>query len=238
MPSLGFSISLPRNTSGGRWRADLQRQQLSGFQKIRAVLWRRSLRLYESWALRAESWYRPLIRSVNHRFSGLDCDSPGRVTQDALVFGETSPLTTVTLLKLVEPIVAEGTKHFVDLGCGRGVTCLVAASVGWESSGFEHEENWMQAARRVAGDLQLEVNFLAGDFLEQDWPTQGVFYVVGTAFDDQLLAEIMERIPKDSPIIACDWLVDSSGRELLWEGSLPVEWGQAYFRLYSGEDGA
>lgn len=202
------------------------------------MLWRRSLRLYESWSLRGEVWYRPLMRAMGRRFARVDCDSPERVTDDALVFGETNPMTLVTLLRLIESLSPDAHKHFVDLGCGRGMTCLVAACLGWQSSGYESESSWLGPAQKVADDLNLAVDFRGGDFLEQDWPTQGVFYVVGTAFEDGLLAEILSRIPPRSHLVACDWLVESDDWKRLWEGPLPVEWGQAYFRVYREQSGS
>ncbi len=217
------------------WSGERQRASLTGFARVRAVLWRRSLRLYEWWALRREPWFRPLRRELKRNFRGIDPFGAERVQAPQDVFGETPILTMVTLLHQLDGMDPKPGQPFVDLGCGRGVTCLVAASRGWTALGLEREEKWVSAAQAVADSLELSASFRAEDFTQADWPEGGTYLAVATAFDQQLKEQVLSRLQelRISTVITADWDLRSPSYELVWERPLPVDWGTAHFRVFA-----
>ena len=219
--------------SSPSWSGERQRASLRGFARLRAILWRRSLRLYQGWKLADQSWYSPLVRALRQTSSGLDLFSADRVRQDADVFGETPILTTVRLLEFADSHFGR-VSQFVDLGCGRGVTCLTAASLGIPSVGFEREGAWVEAAQRAARQLDLPARFVAGDFMHADWPAEALYLVVATAYPEEMREEIAERLADlGACAITADWSLPEPTFRRIWQGKLPVEWGVADFALWS-----
>ena len=215
------------------WSGERQRAGLRGFARLRAILWRRSLRLYQGWKLADQPWYSPLARALRQTGGGLDLFSADRVRQQADVFGETPVLTTVRLLQLAEAHLGKPSQ-FVDLGCGRGVTCLTSASMGISALGFEREPAWVQAAQRVSRQLNLPARFVAGDFLHADWPAGALYLVVATAYPEDMREEIAERLVElHASVITADWSLPQPSFRKVWQGRLPVEWGVADFALWS-----
>lgn len=143
-------------------------------------------------------------------------------------------LTTIRLLEVAEAKGLGRPSLFVDLGCGRGVTCLTAASLGIPSLGLEQELAWVQAARTVADELGLPARFEAGDFLAADWPSEGLYFVVGTAYPDSMRDEIANRLGLlgIGKVITGDWSLEGYGYQRLWDGPLPVDWGVARFGVW------
>jgi SAM-dependent methyltransferase len=215
------------------WLGDVQRARLTGFARLRAIFWRRSLRLYEAWALRRRPWVRSLRKELRREFSSIDTDDASRLTQRADIFGETPILTVVKLLELAGGF-GPTPDVFWDLGSGRGTTCLTAANCGFRAIGIEKEADWVRRAENIAQRLNLQASFLCADFLEADWPRNAVVFVVATAFPSELRKSICERVASLEPgslLIAGDW-TGLEQLELLWQGPLPVDWGAIPFSLY------
>ncbi len=227
-------VSLPEERPS--WDADRQRSELRGFSRLRAILWKRSLLLYQSYCLAGTSWYFPLIRALRKGPSPWELLSATRVKKKADIFGETPILTTVRLLETAEAIHGHLPRPFVDLGCGRGVTCLTAASLGYESLGVEQEESWVGSAQAVAHELSLPARFESGDLRLAKWPEGGTYLAVATAFPLELRKSIVERWrtlpPESTVIITGDWDLSEEGFERLWSGRFPVDWGTATFALW------
>ncbi len=214
------------------WDGDLQRSRLSGFARLRAVFWKRSLRLYEWWALRDRPWARELNRELEREFKGVDPDDPGRVTDTARVFGETPLLTLTSLLDLARTL--EPPQEFLDLGAGRGGVALAAACCGFQATGVELEADWVERAGRVARRLHLPATFRRADFMEVEWPESAVVFVVATAFGPELRRAILDKfkgLARGSLLIAGDW-TDIEELEPHWVGRLPVDWGVIPFAVY------
>ncbi|MCA9778217.1 MAG: class I SAM-dependent methyltransferase [Candidatus Eremiobacteraeota bacterium] len=214
------------------WDGELQRSRLSGFARLRAIFWRRSLRLYEWWALKKQPWARKLHSELNREFQGINLDDPGRLTDSSRVFGETPLLTVSSLLDFVEKLSPP--EEFLDLGSGRGGVTLAAACRGFRATGVELEADWVERAQRVAERLHLSATFRQNDFLEVEWPDSAVVFVVATAFDLNLREAILKKVKglsKGSLLIAGDWTAPE-GLERLWEGRLPVDWGVIPFAVY------
>lgn len=217
------------------WHGDRQRASLRGFARLKAILWRRSLWLYQEWKLWGAPWYRPLTRALRRASANLDLFSKARVHGDADHFGETPILTMAHLLALAQACLPEPPSLFVDLGCGRGVTCLTAASLGWSAVGFEKEAAWVGAASRVASELALDARFESGDFLQREWPEVALYLVVATAFPEEMRAQLAPRLSalgRRAAVLTADWELPCDQFERLWGGTLPVEWGMADFALF------
>lgn len=225
--------SSPEDDRLPNWSGDLQRSRLKGFERIRAIWWRRSLELYQIWKLGGQTWYWPLARELKRATAQLDLFDGKRVRQPSEIFGETPMLTTVTLLELTEERLAHKPELFVDLGCGRGVTCLTASCLGISSLGLELEPAWVEAAKQVATALKLPAQFVKGDFLDAKWPAEAVYFTVGTTYPMEMREEIAARLlaAKPKAVICGDWELPQNDFESLWSGSLPVDWGVARFTL-------
>ncbi len=151
------------------------------------------------------------------------------------IFGETPILTSLRLLELAETFIHPLPTPVVDLGCGRGVPCLTAASLGHQAIGFEQESSWVRAAQEVADSLSLPAQFVSGDFRYAEWPSGGTFFVIATAFPDLFREEVLEKLKglsSDSLLITVDWDLCDEGYERLWKGRLPVDWGVTEFSLW------
>jgi len=212
----------------------VQRKNLSGFARLRAILWQRSLRLTEAWYLGRYGWYWRLRRHLARAFSTVDLHSTGRLENQGDIFGETPVLTLTKLLEVASALEPEHPRRFVDLGSGRGLLPLAASFLGYEAYGFEKEADWVGRAQTVAKNLGASVRFEAQDFLEVELPTPALFFTVGTAFPPQFKEELLQvfsGLGAESLIITGDWELPASF-EGLWEGRLPVDWGVITFRVY------
>ncbi len=213
------------------WDADSQRQRLRGFSRVRAIFWRRSVLLYEYWKLWSQPWYRPLRPALNRAFSGLDPFERSRVTQASQIFGETPIITIHHLLKLASEDFVHRVVPFVDLGSGRGLPGLTAASCGFSSQGYEQEGAWVEAAGKAGRSLGLDCTFLEGDFRDLPWPERGTFYATATAWSD-CTKSLVERKFRERAggtiLILLDWAPQlGEGFRTVWAGKVPVDWGVA-----------
>lgn len=217
------------------WMGEVQRSHLSGFARLRAIFWRRSLRLYEGWALRDRPWVRQLRRELRREFAQVDPDDASRLSRRSDIFGETPILTVVRLLDLARSFQPD-LDTFLDLGSGRGTTCLAAANCGFVAIGIEKEADWVRRAAAISSRLGWSARFECGDFLKSEWPDKAAVFVVATAFPQDLRRSLAARVKALQPgsiLIAGDW-PGLTGFESLWEGSLPVDWGIIRFSIYRG----
>lgn len=218
------------------WSGARQRAALKGFDRLKAILWRRSLALYEGCLLGKKRWYRRLTWTSWQHLAALDLFNAQRVIQAADVFGETPIITTTHLLKLIESHLKHpAPSPFVDLGCGRGLCCLTAASLGIPAIGYEKEASWVQAASKVSTHLKLDCRFYDDNFLDANWPSSGTFFVVATAFSQDMrdnLAQRLATLSDTSIIITADWLLPKAYFTPIWQGLLPVNWGTAKFAAW------
>jgi len=215
------------------WQGHVQRANLKGFSRLKAVLWPRSVRIAEICSLGHFSWYWRLRWNLWRGFSGIDLHDSSRLSGVADIFGETPILTVVRLIELARRLAPGHAQYFVDLGSGRGTTCLAAAALGYRGLGFEKETDWAKRSNAVAGKLAQECRFVQADFLLEPWPKSCVVFVVATAFDEELRSRILQRfhdLDAGSLLIAGDWALP--GLEELWSGRLPVDWGVIPFALY------
>lgn len=194
------------------------------------------MRLYQHWLLGGYDWYWPLVKLLDKANAELDPFRKDRVRGTEDLFGETPILTIFRLLEIAEAVLQEKPRLWVDLGCGRGVSCLTAASVGVASVGFEKEMSWVQSASCVAEKMSLPATFESGDFLLKEWPSPALVFVVATAFPQVMREEIALRLlrqPAPTAVMTADWELGEYGFQQRWEGRLPVDWGTANFSLWT-----
>ncbi|MBL8149675.1 MAG: hypothetical protein JNN15_07085 [Blastocatellia bacterium] len=128
------------------------------------------------------------------------------VTMDNLVYGETPCLT---LKKILEKAKISSSDHFVDLGCGRGLSVMfVRMFFNIPSTGIELLPTFVEKAKKIARRLSVD----KVDFIRENlaWITEAetrqgtVFYLAGTAFNDELWAKVvlrLELLPKGVKVI-------------------------------------
>lgn len=217
-----------------KWSGAVQRSRLKGFTRLRAILWRRSLRLYEYWNFRSRPEVVTLRKALDKAYKAVDLDEPSRLRGQGDIFGETPLLTVWKLLDLVEQLRGDCGGDFVDLGCGRGQTCLLAALRGYEALGLEKEADWVERSNSAAESLDLKAEFLAGDLLDAAWPREGVYFVVGTAYSPEFRESILQKLEEQTTkawLITGDWDLSSAYTQR-WCGNLPVDWGIISFAVY------
>lgn len=220
------------------WSGDRQRAELRGFSRLRAILWRRSLHLYEWWTLHQESWPSPLRQELDRVFADIDLDDPRRCHAPSCAFGETPIVTTVKLLELVRAEIGRDLPVFLDLGCGRGMPCLVAAHLGYRGVGYELDERMVRRSNEAAQNLGVDAAFYDGDFLLHKWPSPALIYVTATAYPESVREALLECFKecRESYFLVVDWELPGPFRAL-WSGVFPVGWGTASFALYAPPDG-
>jgi SAM-dependent methyltransferase len=112
-----------------------------------------------------------------------------------LIYGETPCLT---LRAILEDAAITAQDHFVDLGCGRGLTVFFAHFYwGIAATGVEIIPGFVRRARRLQQRLQLTQIDFVQENLAWVLPQQisgTIFYLASTTWEDSLLAKIATRL--------------------------------------------
>ncbi len=211
---------------------------LGPFQRVKAVLWQRSLALYERWHLGSTDWYPKLKREHRRSFAGIDPHAVERLESPDDIFGETPMLTVYHMLRWIDAAVSPLPEPFVDLGSGRGLPSLTAASLGYSAVGYEREASWVERAQTVADRLALKARFEAVDLTTARWPESGTFYATTTSWTPEQKSALFERLAEEGgPRVAI--LLDAPpldrGFRHLWSRTVPVDWGRAQAELWYRE---
>lgn len=199
--------------------------------------WARALALEEASLLQGYPWWGPLHREMRRSFGDLD---PCAVTglpegQDpgALTYGETPAGTTYQLLRFLN--LAPGSR-IVDLGSGRGLVVLVAGLLGYQASGIELIEVYVERARQAGASLDLAVTFTQGNFLETAIPAAELYFVCSTAFPEDLRetleTRLAEAMPPASRVVTLDWHLADPRFAVEEAVRLPVSWGPSTFLVH------
>lgn len=190
--------------------------------------------VYELAALGRHRWWWRLHRALPRHFRGI---RPGRLERthperDSLAYGETPAISVRRLLQVSG--LAPGAR-FIDLGSGRGLAALSAASLGYPSEGLELFPEYVERSNRVAAELKLPARFTQGDLVRDPWPEGELYYLASTAFGHQTRQLLLERfngLPPGALVATLDWSLPLEGRVAFY---LPVTWGLALCQLYATE---
>jgi SAM-dependent methyltransferase len=197
------------------------------------LLWKLSLDLHDAlrfggrrwfWKLHLGLWREYQRHSLLHQ-------------EGSLTYGETA---TSTVVEVLSNLGLQPGQRILDLGSGRGLPVLVAASLGFESFGLEFFPEHVARSQRVADRLRLNAHFRAGDFLSLPWPEVDAYFTCSTAFQPDLRVNLRARLsdaPAGTWIVTQDWDLtgpdpEHSPFELVRSQKLPVTWGTAVFRYY------
>ncbi|HXE73583.1 MAG TPA: methyltransferase domain-containing protein [Candidatus Nitrosotenuis sp.] len=207
------------------------------FGPLGELAWHSSLALYEMAVLGRHPWWWRLHRSLARHFRGLDPEGLARAAQgpapESLAYGETPAVSLGRILTVSG--LGPGAR-LVDLGSGRGLAVCTACCLGWQAVGLEYFEEYVRRARRVAADLGVEAEFVAGDFLSAPLPQGDLFYAASTAFGQATRARLGRRLAEELPpgtlLATLDWVLEPPAFEGLARFYIPVTWGVACVGLY------
>lgn len=154
-----------------------------------------------------------------------------------LIYGETPCLT---IKKILEDAEIKPTDHFVDLGCGRGLTVFfVNLYFQIPSTGIEVLPTFVKRAEKLSKSLELKnIEFIRENL---SWVTleqigKGtIFYLTGTTFEDELLAKIasrLELLPVGIKLITLSDAIPSTQFQVTKVKSYYFSWGKTdvYFQ--------
>lgn len=153
------------------------------------------------------------------------------VAMQNLIYGETPCLTMRKILMEVAPRASD---HFVDLGCGRGLTVFfVSLYYSIPATGVEVLPSFVKRAQKIARLLGLSsIEFLRENL---SWVTMEqigrgtIFYLAGTTFEDELLAKIalrLEQLPKGVRLITLSEAIPSEQFQVTSVKPYYFTWGK------------
>lgn len=163
------------------------------------------------------------------RPSRLERTHPDR---DSLAYGETPAISVRRLLQVSG--LAPGAR-FVDLGSGRGLAALSAASLGYPARGLEFFPEYVERANALARELGLPAAFQGGDLVTDPWPEGELYYLASTAFGRSTRQRLLERLPGlpgGALVATLDWTLPLEG---VASFTMPVTWGLALCQVYRAE---
>ena len=110
----------------------------------------------------------------------------------SFTYGETPLAAMDRILELCE---ASAKDTFLELGCGTGRFCMVAARRhGLQATGIEQIPAFVDNAQRVAARLSLtSCRFVHGDLFAHTWSEHSLLYITPTTFTDAGLARFYEK---------------------------------------------
>lgn len=190
--------------------------------------------MYELGALGRQKWWWRLHRALPRHFRGI---RPYRLERahperDSLAYGETPAISIQHLLRASG---LESGARFVDLGSGRGLAALSAASLGYPATGLEFFPEYVERANNLATELGLPARFKQGDLVTDPWPEGELYYMASTAFGRDTRQRLLTRLPGLPPgalVATLDWTLPLEG---VHSFTLPVTWGLALCQVYRAE---
>jgi hypothetical protein len=180
------------------------------------------------WRLRAQLCWEYLLESP---FAVIRREGPrAAVALPNLIYGET-PCGTLHAILQDAGITAQD--HFVDLGCGRGLTVFfVHLHWGIAATGVEIIPSFVHRARRIQRHLQLtRLDFVQENVawvLPQQIPGT-IFYLASTTWEDSLLEKVAARLdllPVGVRVITLSVALPSSCFQVRQIKEYKFSWGQ------------
>ena len=115
-------------------------------------------------------------------------------------------------LKLIEKLTPRDV--FYDIGSGLGEIAILANLLsGARAKGIEYEPAYVDYARACAADLNVDVDFIAGDAREADYSGGTVFFLY-TPFRGQMLDDVLAKLRVRDVRIYAYGPITESGRDL------------------------
>lgn len=218
----------------------LRREQRPRFGLIGELAWGTALSLYECCLLGHTAWWWQMHFGLWKAYHGWNPDkvladlSPQEY-RDTLAYGETPASTVLRMLKMARQHFPEA-DSLLDLGAGRGVLAMTAASNGFEVMAMEYLQEFVERSEPLTTRLGLSVSWVKGDFLALPLPPCDLLHVAATAYPESTRQTLQEKFAaecgSDQGIITQDWMLDEDRFEALLGARLPVTWGSSYFTLH------
>jgi SAM-dependent methyltransferase len=130
-------------------------------------------------------------------FAAINREGPrAPVALENLIYGETPCITMSKILQEISPAAGD---HFIDLGCGRGLTVFfVRLYYQIPATGVEVIPTFVRRGQQIARRLNLtKIDFVRENlaWLTLDQIGQGtIFFLAGTTFEEELLIKIAARL--------------------------------------------
>lgn len=162
-----------------------------------------------------------------------------------LTYGEICFHAYLHLLELLAP---NHTHRFLELGSSIGKNCLITAMMTNADSvtGIEIIPSMYEKSLRALQNAKMhktlsryisktKIQFIQGDFFEQDWQTFNMIFINGTAFIDAFWQKISTRLaelPEGTIIAVTSHPLDDSFFQLQHSELLLMSWGYANVFIY------
>ncbi len=150
------------------------------------------------------------------------------------IYGETPCLTVSRMLSRIEYSPGD---HFIDLGCGRGLTLFYAHFLGkLQCTGYDLVPDFIRKANKIKENLNLKnVYFINKNLLDADLSSASIIYIAGTTFtDDQVnrLTETLARAPCGCKVITLSYDLKDERFELKEEFKSWFSWGSSHVLIH------
>ena len=148
------------------------------------------------------------------------------------IYGET-PLTT--LRKICYNCSISPNDRIIDLGCGRGRSCLFFSKICKASvKGIELVPSFVKKANKISKCFRLKnCSFLKEDFFQTDFSNATVLYLYATQLEDEkikILTQKLQKLPKGAKVISISYPISEYGKSFQKVKKFPVSfpWGDTY----------
>lgn len=158
----------------------------------------------------------------------------------SFTYGETPLAAMDRILTLCE---ATSEDTFLELGCGTGRFCMVAARRrGLQATGIEQIPSFVDNAQRIARRLSLtDCRFVHDDLFAQSWSDHSLLYITPTTFTDAGLARFYAKCHELRPgarIASLTHPAKGPGLVPMAMDVLDFSWGAATVFVYRKETSA
>ena len=221
-------------------KSGLRREQKPWLGLVGEVAWGASLSLYEAIILWDKAWWWRMHYGLWRAYRGWNPDKVLDAIEHSediatLAYGETPASTVRRILDMCREHFPES-NSLVDLGAGRGIIAMTAASLGWDVLAVEYVGEFRRRSEPLCEKLNLSVQWVDGDFLLLPFVEADIIHTAATCFNqdfrDRLADKLYEECNTSQGILIQDWVLDDERFEALLGIRLPVTWGSSYFTLH------
>lgn len=225
-------------------KSGLRPEQRPKFGLIGEVAWGSALSVYECFLLGHKAWWWQMHYGLWKAYRGWNPDKvlanlSETEYRDTLAYGETPASSVLRMLEMGRSHFPEA-ESLLDLGAGRGVLAMTAASNGWDVLAMEYLQEFVDRSEPLTGRLGLAVSWVKGDFLQLPFPPCDLLHVAATAYPEETRNALQEKFAQEcgpeQGIITQDWILDEDRFEALVGVRLPVTWGSSYVTLHRRRD--